>query len=391
MQLIPTSSRTGIADAALLVAVAASLVLGTALSAAPTATPVADAARSGDIDAVRSLLARGEDANAAHGDGMSALHWAAERDDATMAGALIQAGARVDGVTRIGQYTPLHVASSAGHAAVAELLVASGANAMATTSTSGVTPLHLAAASGSVTAIAALLDHGAEIDVREKAWSQTPLMFAAARDRVDAIRTLLARGADPDVTSKAVDLVADRRLADEAQRRQRSVLEAFEAGDVLATPTQVQAAVLAGRERYLSGEIPEAEEDSDARPPAIETQGGLTALLHAVRQGYRDAAAALLDGGADIDQVSAGRRHESAADGHDQRAVRSGPDAHRTRCGSRPRLESQRGDPAVGGNQRRMAAAHPGSRNRSSTASSRRRIWTSCWRCSRPGRTPTRA
>ena len=306
MQLIPTSSRTGIADAALLVAVAASLVLGTALSAAPTATPVADAARSGDIDAVRSLLARGEDANAAHGDGMSALHWAAERGDATMAGALIQAGARVDGVTRIGQYTPLHVASSAGHAAVAELLVASGANAMATTSTSGVTPLHLAAASGSVTAIAALLDHGAEIDVREKAWSQTPLMFAAARDRVDAIRTLLARGADPDVTSKAVDLVADRRLADEAQRRQRSVLEAFEAGDVLATPTQVQAAVLAGRERYLSGEIPEAEEDSDARPPAIETQGGLTALLHAVRQGYRDAAAALLDGGADIDQVSAG-------------------------------------------------------------------------------------
>jgi ankyrin repeat protein len=288
--------------AALVTAFAGSLVLG----AAPTSTPVADAARSGDVEAVRSLLARGADANAAHGDGMSALHWAAERGDPKMAEALVHAGATVDAVTRIGHYTPLHVASSAGRAAVVELLLASGANAMAWTSTSGVTPLHLAAASGSVTAIDVLLDRGADVDAQEKAWSQTPLMFAAARDRVDAIRTLLSRGADPDVTSKTVDLVADRRLAAEAQRRQRSVMEAFEAGDVEATPSQIQAAVLAGRERYLSGETPEPEEDPDARPPAIETQGGLTALLHAVRQGYADAAVALLDGGADIDRVSAG-------------------------------------------------------------------------------------
>ena len=306
MRLKPTSSRAGIAVGALLIVVAGSLVLGTALSAAPTATPVADAARSGDLAALRSLLAQGEDANAAHGDGMSALHWAAERGDADMTEALVHAGATVEAVTRIGQYTPLHVASTAGQAAVVELLLESGADAMAATSTSGVTPLHLAAASGSVAAIAALLDHGADVDARERAWGQTPLIFAAARDRVDALRALLARGADPGVTSTTVDLVADRRLATEAQRRQRSVMEAFEAGDARATPSQIQAAVLAGRERYLSGEVPEAEEDADARPPAIETQGGLTALLHAVRQGYSDAAATLLDGGADIDQVSAG-------------------------------------------------------------------------------------
>ena len=358
VHLIPTSSRAGIAVAALLFAVAGSLVLGAALSAAPTVTPVAEAARSGDLQAVRSLLAQGEDANAAHGDGMSALHWAAERGDAKMAEALIHAGATVDAVTRIGHYTPLHVASTAGRAAVVELLLASGANATAATSTGGVTALHLAAASGSVAAIAALLDHGAEVDAREKAWGQTPLMFAAARDRVDAIRTLLARGADPDVASKTVDLVADRRLADEAQRRQRSVMEAFEAGDVRATPTQIQAAVLSGRERYLSGEIPEAEEDPDARPPAIETQGGLTALLHAVRQGYSDAAAALLDGGADIDRVSGGRRHEPAADGDNQRAVRSRADAHRSRGRSQRRVRAQRRHAAVGDGQRRVAAAH---------------------------------
>jgi ankyrin repeat protein len=46
------------------------------------------------------------------------------------------------------------------------------------------------------------------------------------------------------------------------------------------------------------------------RPPNTETlvgkTGGMTALLHAARDGHMDAAIALLEGGADIDQVSAG-------------------------------------------------------------------------------------
>ena len=281
-------------------------ILGVGLSAAPPATPVADAARRGEAATVRALLAQGEDAAAAHGDGMSALHWAAERGDAEMAGALIHAGATVDAVTRVGHYTPLHVASTAGRAEVVGVLLSSGADATAAAGAGGVTPLHLAAAAGSVAAIGALLDHGAEVDARERAWGQTPLIFAAARNRVDAVRALLARGADPDAASKTVDLVADGRLAAAARQRQRSVLAAFEAGDARATPGQIQAAVLAGRERYLSGEVPEPEEDPDARPPAIEAKGGLTALLHAARQGHVDAAAALLDGGADVDRVSAG-------------------------------------------------------------------------------------
>ena len=281
-------------------------ILGGGLPAAPPATPVADAARRGEAATVLVLLAQGEDAAAAHGDGMSALHWAAERGDAEMAGALIHAGATVDAVTRVGHYTPLHVASTAGRAEVVGVLLSSGADATAAAGAGGVTPLHLAAAAGSVAAIGALLDHGAEVDARERAWGQTPLIFAAARNRVDAVRALLARGADPDAASKTVDLVADGRLAAAARQRQRSVLAAFEAGDARATPGQIQAAVLAGRERYLSGEVPEPEEDPDARPPAVETKGGLTALLHAARQGHVDAAAALLDGGADVDRGSAG-------------------------------------------------------------------------------------
>ncbi|MCH7750358.1 MAG: ankyrin repeat domain-containing protein [Acidobacteria bacterium] len=287
------------------------VVLATAavLLAAPSATPVADAARAGDVDAVRALLQQGTDVNGAHGDGMSALHWAAQRGDRQMAEILVYAGAKVTAVTRIGQYTPLHVASTAGNAALIELLLESGSDVAAPTTPSGVTPLHLAAASGSGEAVATLIDHGADVDALESAWGQTPLLFAAARDRVDVIRTLLEHGADPAITSKTVDLVTEGQLVGAARERQRRVLTAFEtdlANGATPTASQVQAAVLAGRARYLSGEVPEREEDADARPPTIKTKGGLTALLHAVRQGHIGAATALLDGGTDIDQVSAG-------------------------------------------------------------------------------------
>src|SRR5687767_12825546 len=49
--------------------------------AAVAASPIADAAKRGDRAAVKTLLQQGADANAAHGDGMTALHWAATHGD----------------------------------------------------------------------------------------------------------------------------------------------------------------------------------------------------------------------------------------------------------------------------------------------------------------------
>ena len=286
------------------------LCVGVLLTAAPADSPVADAARRGDADGVRALLQQGDDANAAHGDGMSALHWAAERGDARIAEMLLYAGANAEAVTRIGQYTPLHLASRGGRAAVAKLLLDAGAT-VAVTSNGGTTSLHLAAASGSVDVVEALVDHGADVDARETVWEQTPLMFAAAQNRVEAIRALLDHGADADLTSQVLDLVMQGKLAQAASKRQRKVLDAFEAERPEAlTPSQVQAAIRAARDVLRSGEIPEPEEEEDqgrpSRPPTIEHMGGLTALLHAARQGHSEAAMALLDGGADVNQVSAG-------------------------------------------------------------------------------------
>ncbi|MEC7847070.1 MAG: ankyrin repeat domain-containing protein, partial [Gemmatimonadota bacterium] len=79
------------------------LMFGVLLSGATLLdSPVADAAMDGDIEAVRALLTEGADVNAPQGDGMTALHWAAEAGDVEMVGMLLYAGANLQGVTRLG-------------------------------------------------------------------------------------------------------------------------------------------------------------------------------------------------------------------------------------------------------------------------------------------------
>ena len=298
---------------------ALALVTMLAAGAAPD-TPLADAAMRGDLEAVRALLRQGTEVNAAQGDGMTALHWAAEHGNANMAKMLVYAGADPDAATRIGLHTPLHVAAEAGSAEVVRALLDGGARAGATTST-GVTPLHFAAMSGNADAVTALVEHHADVNARETSWGQTPLMFAASKGRVDALKTLLAHGADVSITSKVMSFAALARKEKEAGGVRDSVLVAFRAraNDQVnwhPDPSQVQAALRAAREHeLLQPEEHITHIDWDSAQIAgkgmnggesVGYQGGLTALLHAVREGNRDAAIALLDAGADVNQQSAG-------------------------------------------------------------------------------------
>jgi ankyrin repeat protein len=287
----------------------------------PGETPVADAAMRGDIATVRTLVRRGADVNAAHGDGMSALHWAAIRGNAEMVKLLVRAGARTEAVTRLGAYTPLHLASKGQHANAVRALLDGSANVNARTSTGGTLPLHFAAGAGSAEAVTALLDHGADVNAREAAWGQTPLMFAAAYDRLDAVKVLLARGADVRLTTNAVDLPTQEAVDRAAAKRRKEILAAAAAKagvsvqEYRPNPAEVQAAVRAAHEVQRAG-VTAVAEDAEPDPSGGEevsgfsalvgTQGGFTALLHAVREGHAEVALALLDAGADVNQVSAG-------------------------------------------------------------------------------------
>ena len=121
------------------------LLLGAAPTARMADSPVADAAMGGDVAAVRTLLQHGADVNAAEGDGMTALHWAAEHGDHELAKLLLEAGANPRAETRVGRHTPLHVAARGGHERVVRLLVNAKADVGALTTT-GAAPRRSAAA-----------------------------------------------------------------------------------------------------------------------------------------------------------------------------------------------------------------------------------------------------
>ena len=284
--------------------------------------PMADAAMRGDAEAVRALLADGADVNAAHGDGMTALHWAALNGNAEIARLLIGAGAVLEAGTRLGAHTPLHVAARAGHGEIVEILAGAGADAAALTET-GAAPLHFAAAAGDVRAVTAVLEHGAPVDALEPEWGQTPLMFAAALGRTEAVVALLEAGADATATARVMDLV-ERDIADRASERRRRAEIAAMRGGTDAQTYPVESGVAGVVDRNAAAASPSRESQArDAAQEALEAQrrtgepiplnyagligqhGGLSAIHLAAREGQTATVMALLDGGVDIDFPSA--------------------------------------------------------------------------------------
>jgi ankyrin repeat protein len=279
--------------------------------------PVADAAMKRDKEAVRTLLKNGDDVNAAQGDGMTALHWAARNGDLELTQMLLYAGANVKAATRLGGYTPLLMAADQGHASVIAALVAGGADVKAANAL-GTTPLMLAAASGNPQAIAILVENGAEIEATEKTFGQTPLMFAASNNRVDAIAALIKAGASLKATSKV------NNVGNLSTREQEFLAQSSGSGNQVG-----------GNGQSRNGPAPAAQAAPSAqgargggggggfgrfgggnagidRPyfynELIDKQGGHTALILASRSGYVDAAKTLVAAGADVNQVSAGDR-----------------------------------------------------------------------------------
>jgi uncharacterized protein len=279
--------------------VAVALFAGSiALRAAATA-PVADAAQQGDRDGVKALIKQAADVNAAQGDGMTALHWAAMKNDADLAQTLLYAGANIRALTRIGNYTPLLLAAQSGNAAVMAPLVAAGADVNAKTA-NGTTALMLAAASGSADAVKVLLDKGADINAQESVRGLNAAMFAAAQNRAEVLTLLAKRGADLKATTAVVDL---------------NGLDRQKMGDVLfgnpAPPPQNGKPAEGGQQgrnapggRGFQGK-PGIERQYQLNE-LVFAQGGLAPIHFAARQGYTESVTALLDNGVSVDALTTG-------------------------------------------------------------------------------------
>jgi ankyrin repeat protein len=292
----------------------------------PSTSPVADAARDGDRDAVRALLREGGDVNAAQGDGMTALHWAALRNDVELAEILLYAGANVKATTRLGAYTPLVLASRNGNAPMVETLLKAGADAGVSTST-GTTALMLAAASGSAESVELLLDHGAAVDAREPSAGQTALMFASVSNRTAVIDLLLERGADPTLATNVVDVPELGKAQEEAFRKRMERLKEERAKEAGLTETEekkeeAKPEESAGKNVFAKlfgwmapgkGESKSDEEGRERRrresfSSLVGAQGGMTALLLAARDGRVEAVESLLEGGADVNRAAEGSK-----------------------------------------------------------------------------------
>jgi len=273
----------------------------TAMLHAAASAPVADAAMDGNRDAVKALLKQAADVNAAQGDGMTALHWAAMKNDADLVQTLLYAGANAKATTRIGAYTPLLLAAKSGNADVIAPLAKAGADVNAATA-NGTTALMFAAASGNVAAVQALLERGADVNARESVRGLTPAMFAAASNRAAVIDLLAKKGADLKATSKVTDLAA--------LSRDPAALREFTQGNPTVPGQEPQGS--------RNGPAPAGRGGRGPQTPGVDrnfqlnelvaAQGGMTPLLLAAREGHLESVQALVTAGADVNQVSAGDR-----------------------------------------------------------------------------------
>ena len=258
------------------------LAIAGAALAAERAT-VADAAERRDLAGVRTLLKSGVDVNAAQVDGTTALHWSAYNDDAELAALLLKAGANANAANRYG-VPPLALASTNGNAAIVKLLLDAGADVNAV-GKGGETVLMMAARSGNVDAVKALLVRGAKHDARERR-GQTALMWAAAEGHAAVVRALLEAGADINAT---IDSGFTPFFFAVREGRLDVVRVLLEAGiDVNAT--------LQRRDKGGEGAV------STARPVGR----GTSPLLLAVQNGHFELAIALVDTGADPNDVRSG-------------------------------------------------------------------------------------
>ena len=229
------------------------LVLTTGLLAAEGESPLIEAVKRGDHNAVRTLLRGKAAVNTPDVDGTTALHYAVQADDLELVTMLLRAGADAKAANRYG-LPPLTLAAMNGSAKTIDALLAAGADPNTNTA-EGEPVIMTAARTGTVDALKHLIARGANVNAREKWFGETAVMWAASENHGDAIRVLAEAGADLNARSTLLD-------------------------------------------------APVLEFPRSGGPNSPLPRGGWTALMFAARDGAIDAARALADAGANLNATA---------------------------------------------------------------------------------------
>jgi len=281
---------------------------------------VADAVMNGDKAAVRTLLQRRADVNAAQANGATALHWAVYRDDVEAVDLLVGAGARVDLKTQDG-ITPLHLASLYGNSVVVQHLLKADADAKQK-GPNGETMLMLAARNGNPDTIKRLLEAGAEVNAKEPVRGTTALMWAVEQKHPAAVKALIEAHADlaaksasagvprnymaSRVDTEAVKAHAERQAKATAAGRTYQEQLAFEASNGIAPRVASRRQQRPPAAAAAAAPVPEEDDDTETVIAGLvgAESGGLTPLAFAAREGDIDSAKLLIDAGANVNQTT---------------------------------------------------------------------------------------
>jgi hypothetical protein len=131
---------------------------------------------------------------------------------------LVARGADINALDRQG-WTPLSTAIRRQRKEIAKYLIAQGAD-VTIPDRGGMTPLHMAAFKGDVELVGLLIEKGADVNVKDKT-SVTPLHFAAEYGWKDVVEFLLAKGADVNLQSSR----GDNALSKARRRRHQEVVD----------------------------------------------------------------------------------------------------------------------------------------------------------------------